>query len=168
MATLRTASTFGYVYNDVPVFRISAYNLEGWGATQNSSGPAIIQDVPLAPTATVLNDLATTNDLQIKLSWSSISGIANWRGYEITSYEVWWTDKDGTFPYEMLFTDTKPFVLTYTHKNMGTTPDVGDTVYPTQAIVGGTRYRFKYRAVNLHGPGAFSTETIYYASTIPD
>lgn len=68
----------------------------------------------------------------------------------------------------MLYTDTKPYVLTYTHTNMGTTPDVGNTVYPTQAIVGGTRYRFKYRAVNIHGPGPFSTETIYYASTIPD
>lgn len=51
---------------------------------------------------------------------------------------------------------------------MGTTPDAGDTPYPTQAIVGGTRYKFKYRAVNIHGPGPFSTEVLFYASTIPD
>lgn len=84
------------------------------------------------------------------------------------AYEVWWTDKDGTFQYEMLFTDTKPFQLRYTHRNKGTEPDVGDTTYPTQAIVGGTQYKFKYRGVNIHGQGNFSSETLVYASTVPD
>jgi hypothetical protein len=102
------------------------------------------------------------------LNWAAVTGISNWRGYEVSSYEIWWQDKDGTFPYELLYTDTKPFLLTYTHKNKGTSPDVGDTEYPTQAIVGGIRYKFKYRAVNIHGPGPFSVESLFFASTTPD
>lgn len=93
---------------------------------------------------------------------------ATWKGYKIHAYELHWQDKDGTFSYEMLYTDNQPYVLTYTHKNMGTTPDVGDTPYATQAIVGGTRYKFKYKAVNIHGAGPFSGESLFYASTIPD
>lgn len=68
----------------------------------------------------------------------------------------------------MLYRDTQPFALTYTHKNMGTVPDVGDTPYPTQPIVGGTRYKFKYLAVNIHGASLFSVESLFYASTNPD
>ncbi|TNV75036.1 hypothetical protein FGO68_gene6423 [Halteria grandinella] len=167
MQALRS-TTYGYAYSEVPVFRVSAYNLETWGNSQQTSGGASIQTEPAQPAVVMTNNVAATNDLQIQVYWTAITGIANWKGYEVHAYEVWWQDKDGTFAYELLYNDTKPFQLTYTHKNKGSTPDVGDTSYPTQAIVGGTRYKFKYRAVNIHGPGPYSTEVLFYASTIPD
>jgi hypothetical protein len=39
---------------------------------------------------------------------------------------------------------------------------------PAHSIVPGQLYKFKYRAINIHGPGAFSAETPIYASTKPD
>jgi hypothetical protein len=63
MTTLRVTTTYNYVYNDVPVFRVSGYNLEGQGSTRNSSGVGAIQTEPLAPGTTVGNDPANTNDL---------------------------------------------------------------------------------------------------------
>jgi hypothetical protein len=49
----------------------------------------------------------------------------------VSQYEVWWVDAAGTFSYELLYTDSEPFKFTYTHKNLGSDPDVGDTPYPT-------------------------------------
>jgi hypothetical protein len=61
-----------------------------------------------------------------------------------------------------------PFILTYTHKNSSTNPAVGNTAFPTQPVVGGTRYKFRYRAYNIHGAGPWSVESAFYASTVPD
>lgn len=61
--------------------------------------------------------LADTDDTKIRLTWPAFTTFDQWGGYEVSSYELWWQDKDGTFPYEMLFTDTKPFKLEYTHRN---------------------------------------------------
>lgn len=149
MSTLRT--TYQYSYNDLIQIRISAYNLEGWGSNATGSGTARIQTEPPAPSTLVAVDLANTDDTKVSITWPALTTVISWGGYEVSSYEVWWTDKDGTFPYELIFTDTKPFQLKYTHRNKGTDPDVGDTPTPTQPVVGGTQYKFKYRGVNIHG-----------------
>jgi len=43
-----------------------------------------------------------------------------------------------------------------------------DLSVPTQKIVPGTLYKFRYRAINLHGVSSWSAETPIYASTKPD
>jgi hypothetical protein len=97
-----------------------------------------------------------------------VTGIANWRGYIVHLYEIQWCDFAGLYPYETIYNDTMPFVLNFTHKNSSTNPNVGNTVYPTRPVVGGTRYKFRYRAYNIHGPGPWSVESTFYASTNPD
>jgi hypothetical protein len=42
MTTFRATSTFNYAYNDVPIIRVSATNLEGYGQTKATSGGAAI------------------------------------------------------------------------------------------------------------------------------
>lgn len=108
MTTLRS-TTYGYAYNEVPTFRVQALNAEGWGSTKSTSGGAAIQTEPAQPTVVMTNNVAATNDLQVQVYWTAITGISNWKGYEVHAYEVWWQDKDGTFSYELLYNDTKPF-----------------------------------------------------------
>lgn len=124
-----------------------------------------MQDTPIIPPTLMTNDPSNTNDLKIKVFWTALTDINSWRGYEVSSYEIWWQDKDATqIPtYELLYTDTKPFALSYTYTYTG-----GDVNVLTHPIVGGTRYKFKYRAINIHGPGGYSSEAMFYASTIPD
>ena len=43
-----------------------------------------------------------------------------------------------------------------------------DMSNPANEIVPGTLYRFRYRALNIHGPSGWSAETSIYASTTPD
>lgn len=52
--------------------------------------------------------------------------------------------------------------------NQNTTPDAGNTAYPTQPIVGGTTYKIKYRGVNIHGAGFWSGDVAVIASTKPE
>ena len=77
----------------------------------------------------------------------------------MSTYEVWWSDVNNDFPYELLYTDTYPFTFTFTVTN--------DT-YPAQPLFPGFRYEFKYRAVNIFGPSLFSPVSLIYASCIPD
>ena len=42
MTTLRGTTTYNYTYKDIPIFRVSAYNLEGFGTgTENTVGATI-------------------------------------------------------------------------------------------------------------------------------
>jgi hypothetical protein len=77
--------------------------------------------------------------------------------------EVWWTNVNNDFPNELLFADNYPFALTFTVTNDSLT-DLGST----RPLVPGMRYIFKYRAVNIFGPGLFSPISYIYASYIPD
>ena len=77
---------------------------------------------------------------------------------------MWWYDPNTFSDYELLFTDTPPFVLGYIHTKTATF----DSGVAARAIVPGTLYKMKYRAINIHGQGSFSPEASIYASTIPD
>jgi hypothetical protein len=52
--------------------------------------------------------------------------------------------------------------------NSSSNPLVGNTLHATRPVVGGTRYKFRYRAYNIFGPGPWSVESPFYASTVPD
>jgi len=66
--------------------------------------------------------------------------------------------------WELLFNDNSPFVTNYLY----TKTDPEDMSNPAHAIVPGVQYRFRYRAINIHGPSAWSAETAIYASTKPE
>ena len=67
--------------------------------------------------------------------------------------------------YDLIYTDTPPFKFTYLHTK---TNPLDFSVTSARHIVPGTEYKFKYRAINIHGIGSFSGESLIYASTIPD
>lgn len=106
-----------------------------------------------------------TTNKRIKLSWPELATLNTWGGIQIITYEITWSD--GIFS-EAIYNDTQPFNKQYLHVNMNTTPDAGNTPWPTNPIIGGTSYKFKYRAFNIHGAGPYSTETTIIASTKPD
>jgi len=111
----------------------------------------------------VTNNLAITTDLKISISWTVLPTVVSWGGIDINSYEIWWM-QDIDFPYELFYSDSLPFKLTYVY----TKTDPLDTSTLVNPIVPGKLYKFKYRGVNIHGAGSFSGETSLYASTLPE
>ena len=63
----------------------------------------------------------------------------------------------------MIYNDTMPFNHNFTYSYLG-----GNASVTTQPIVGGNKYSFKYRGINLMGQGAWSTAATYILSTVPD
>lgn len=76
MKTLRSTSTFNYTYNDIPIFRVSAFNLEGFGSGKENTVGAAIQTEPIAPSIAITNTVAETNDFQIRLNWGTMTTVA--------------------------------------------------------------------------------------------
>lgn len=72
---------------------------------------------------------------------------------------MWWADVNGAFSYELLYTDNYPFTFTLTLSNITS---------PLQPVIPGAKYKLKYRASNIFGPGLYSPEALIYASCIPD
>jgi hypothetical protein len=42
----------------------------------------------LAPSIAITNDPLNTNEFQIAIQWTAMTGIANWRGYIVHNYEI--------------------------------------------------------------------------------
>jgi len=99
----------------------------------------------------------------MKISWTALPTVQTWGGIEITSYEIYWMDINND--YDLIYTDTPPFKFTYLHTK---TNPLDFSVTSARHIVPGTLYKFKYRAINIHGIGSFSAESSIYASTVPD
>jgi len=154
MTTLRTTSTFAYSYNQVPKVQVAAINAEGMGPYKNSSGGAAIQTPPLAPVGSVTTIINSTDDTTVFLQWPVINGLASWGGYIISTYEIWWTNVNGDFPYQILYTDNYPFNLNFTLTNQSLL-SLGSSL----SVIPGMKYMFKYRASNIYGPGLYSPTT---------
>lgn len=135
LTMLNLQSAFGLVLNDYVVAKVRAKNAIDWSAyTQSSSSSgAQIKTVPLAPSTTVGRG-AATDETQIEMTWSAVSGTTNTGGETITQYEVYWDYGSSGANYVLLYTDSSPFQYTYTQVTTG--------------ITSGTTYKFKYRAVN--------------------
>lgn len=67
----------------------------------------------------------------MRLTWPALTTYDSWGGYKIHAYELWWEDVGTLFEPELLYTDTPPYTLTYTHTNSSSDPNVGNTVYLT-------------------------------------
>lgn len=91
MATLM-ATPFSYVFDDLVVVRVSAYNSYGYGpASSPNTDGARIRVVP-SPVPKPVEDPATT-DKKIVVTWSAISGVAAGNS-AIVSYSLEWDEGD--------------------------------------------------------------------------
>lgn len=123
------------------------------GTTQSLVGYALFAQVPDAPSAGPTSDASITNKERIKVDWSAVTATG---GSEILSYQIEMDDGDGGDFVAL----TGEGVAGYTHYLK-----LSFTVYSN--ITEGEVYRFRYRAKNAAGWGAYSPITGIRAATVP-
>lgn len=82
----------------------------------------------------------------IVVNWSALT-LATTGNSDILSYNLYWDNASGTSDIELINSLT--------------------TTYTVSGVSGGLTYRFKVRAVNIYGRGAFSTELVVTPSDVP-
>jgi hypothetical protein len=140
--TSNDASTgFGYTQGHEVTARVTAINIigEGEAGPTSSSSTVLAQVVPHAPATGPARALGT-DEGEILLEWDSLTAPYN-GGSAVTSYNLQWDQGSGIFGQDLTGVSTNYLLTTYTHG---------------AAIVAGASYRFRYRAANKFGWGAFS------------
>ena len=146
MSLLR-ADPFFLSQGDGVKIRVAALNLVGWSdwSAINTvvDGIALMEDIPHKPYGPPTRDDIQTSDLLLQVDWAAFNSPEN-GGATITSYNLQyddssdgniWTDLTGILSEEVVF-------------SFGV----------TESISKGQIYKFRYRAKNAHGWGAFSDE----------
>ena len=99
-------------------------------------------------------DSANTNQNQIKVMWSAVSGIDN-GGSDVLSYNLQWdAGIEGQFV-ELVGQSNTYLSLFYT------------VTSAVDGLTPGLAYTFRYRAKNIYGWGPFSNEATFLAAAIP-
>ena len=144
MSVLR-ASPFSLAFDALVTVRASAQNSYGWGLeSAANAGGAQIRREPDAMAAPVAVGVA---EARIDLQWTGLSAPENGNS-DVLAYSLYWDNGSGTTGIALL--------------------DALVTSTSVPGLTGGTTYRFKVRALNLYGPGAFSPELVVLASDLPD
>lgn len=147
--------TYSLVLNDVVYAKVRAYNALGWSAsyTESSSvGAATVKTAPTAPSTTVQRG-SLTSATQIEVTWATLTGDAAGQD-PITRYEIDWDAGTNGVSYTNIVNSTSAV----------TTSAI---ITEEMGLVSGTLYRFRYRAVNQQGAGAYSSVSSIYAATAP-
>mgnify|MGYP002628979640 CR=1 FL=1 len=138
-------AAFGLAFDALVEVRASAGNSYGLGLVSpvNTAG-AKIRRIPdqMAPPV-----LVSVTEARIDLSWSALVG-ATTGNSPVTAYNVYWDNGGGVTGIALL--------------------DSLVTTVAVPGLTGGATYRFKVRARNIYGAGAFSTELAVLASDLPD
>jgi len=92
--------------------------------------------------------VSSSSDTSINIAWAALSSPANGNS-AITAYNVYWDNGNAT--------GTTSISLL---QGLATT-------YTVSGLTGGSTYRFKVRALNVYGAGAFSTELSVQAIDVP-
>jgi hypothetical protein len=127
--------------------KVRAYNARGTGqfSELNTDG-ATIETVP-TNLMVVTIDVPSTSNTQTKVTWTALTGSARGgKAVAITSYEVYWDQSTGVW--ESLTSTSDLFAL-------------------KTGLTGGTTYKFKVRAYNKYGEGAFTEEVSIQTSQAP-
>jgi len=91
--------------------------------------------------------ISALSETQMTVSWVALVGTATGNS-AITSYNLYWDNGSGTTNVQAVDSLVTSFQVT--------------------GLTGGTAYKFKVRAKNIYGEGAFSTELSQVASDVPD
>jgi hypothetical protein len=139
-----TSQPYNYVLGDVIVFRVSAYNANGWSdpSEENTSG-ATAKTTPAAMNAPVRD--ASSSESQIVVTWTALSGDAETGGASILSYILEWDEGSGGADWEVL--------TGHTVKTLSTSFTISSGLVP------GTAYLFRLKAENIYGEGPYSSES---------
>jgi hypothetical protein len=146
------ATPFSLAFEDLIVARVSAYNLNGWGATSaaNTAG-ATVRTIPTTMNPPVRDP--ASSDSQIVVAWTALTAAADTGGSTIRSYRLFWDAGSSGADWYPLLGDTVATLVTQF------------TV--TSSLVGGQAYLFRLQAENVYGWGPYSTDTLIYAAGVP-
>jgi len=140
------------VQGDDVIATVEALNAIGY--SDPSADNTVIADVrtePLAPPNPVARVDEGTTDTQIKVSFENLSAPDN-GGSTTTSLNLYWDQGVSNW---VPAVGEPPFLSL-------------DQTFTVKLLYPGSEYKFKYRAVNLFGEGAFSAESTVTAATNPD
>jgi hypothetical protein len=153
-----TAGPYSYTLGDLVAVRVRAYNLKGEGqvSEENTSG-ATAKTVPTAPAAVTRG--SSTSPSQVEAVWVALATTAETGGLPIRSYELEYDQGASAEPVGGSSWTTL----------VGNPSDSLLTSYTASgsSIVGGTTYRFRLRARNAVGWGAWSPVASIAASAVP-
>jgi hypothetical protein len=144
MSTL-TEAPYSLPFDRLVEVRASASNSYGWGPPSpvNSAGARVRR----APDQMAPPVVTAVTEAQISLQWTALTAPGDGNS-AVLAYNAYWDNGSGTTNIALL-------------DGLATT-----AVVP--GLTGGTTYRFKVRARNIYGNGAFSTELAVLASDLPD
>ena len=143
--SLLTGATFGLAFDTLVAARASAGNAYGLGAVSPvNTGGARTRRAPdqMAPPA-----LVSVSEASISISWVALGPPLDGNS-GVLAYTVYWDNGSGSTTIALL--------------------DGLATSVAVPGLVGGVTYRFKVRARNVYGAGAFSSELSVLASDLPD
>ena len=139
----------GTVSGDLFKFRLIAYNLQG-SVTSAYSRAIPLASVPAKPANPPSFDISETNGYQIKVTYEEVSGDG---GSPLISYEL----------------QMGSLTLTDFVSIVGADPySLQVSFIVTRNVEKGKIYAFRYRAVNIIGPGQWSEVTQLKAATKPE
>lgn len=97
---------------------------------------------------------AATDDTQIQIDWTALSGPTDNGGSTVLTYNLQWDQgTNGVTWYNLIGSSSDSLATTYTK---------------TSAVSSGTSYQFRVRARNIWGYGNFSPVLTVLAADIPD
>ncbi len=142
--SILTASPYSLAFNQLILAKISATNSFG-EQTLSPANPAgaLVRRVPDAMSTVTLT--ASTRD-SMTVSWSALSGSASGNS-AVTAYELRWDSGSGSTIY--LLSESL------------------STSYTVTGLTAGITYKYKVRAKNIYGYGAYSTDASFIASDVP-
>jgi hypothetical protein len=124
-------------------------------SSQNTAG-ALIETVPAAPPVAPARN-ALTSMSSITVDYLPLTGTAG-GGAPVLSYELQWDQGPAIQTWVALVGSSSDSLVT-----QFTVQDPGNPAY----IVSGQLYRFRYRAKNRQGWGAFSVDSSIMAASVP-
>jgi hypothetical protein len=148
MVDLR-ASPLSLAFQAQVVTKIRAHNARGWSAYSVVSTDDIKIQTEPSQMGTISRG-SNTNADQIEVSWSALSSPNNGDS-TITSYHLQWDQGTATWA-DLVGASPESTAISYTHT----------------AVTTGASYKYRVRAKNTWGYGAYSNEATLKASGAPD
>lgn len=139
---------------DSVVIKVAAQNLVGWSEfSALSLTNALMEDVPHKPLASPLRDDILTSDILLQVTWATFNNPED-GGATIISYHLQYDDASDS--------------QTWTDLVGLSSDEISDSFGVTATIQKDHTYRFRYRAKNVHGWGAYSDELSLIAARRAD
>jgi hypothetical protein len=153
MASL-TSSPYSLAVDALITFKVRARNSRDWSAVSPANTAGVLaQTVPATMTAPYAL-VATTGEDRLAVAWAALTTAAETGGSTVTSYHLQSDSGTTAAGTGVVWTD----IVGYSPASLDT------TISLTSAVVAGTTYQFRARASNIHGWGAWSSQTAIKAA----